>query len=64
MSALVDRAGSIFGRRFDLLLGAAVGLGVALAFGPSAFAGIQSVWSEVVLPAFYTLSTTGLAWCG
>ena len=54
----------ILRKRADIWLGAATGLVATLAFGKSAMAAVGTAWTEVVLPAFYSLSTTGLAWCG
>lgn len=51
-------------KRADILLGVATGLVAMLAYGKSALAAVDTAWATVVLPAFYSLSTTGLAWCG
>ena len=50
-------------KRADIWLGLAVGFVATFAYGKSALAAVDSAWTGVVLPAFYSLSTTGLAWC-
>jgi hypothetical protein len=37
---------------------------VALAFGAPIFSWLGTFWTNVVVPAFYTLAQTGLAYCG
>lgn len=50
--------------RLDVVLGLASGFAVALAFGAPIFSWLGTFWTNVVVPAFYTLAQTGLAYCG
>jgi hypothetical protein len=50
-------------RRRDLILGSVMGFALALAFGGPILSALSGFWSNVVVPAFYTLAQTGLAYC-
>jgi hypothetical protein len=49
--------------RYDAILGLVTGLAVALGFGGPILSALGVFWSNVVVPAFYTLAQTGLAYC-
>jgi hypothetical protein len=46
------------------MIGLASGFAVALVFGGPIVSGFGTFWTNVVVPAFYTLAQTGLAYCG
>jgi hypothetical protein len=52
----------LFGYR-DVILGVAMGFVVALGFGGPILSALSGFWSNVVLPAFYTLAQSGLGYC-
>lgn len=49
--------------RYDAILGVVTGLAVALGFGGPILSALGVFWTNVVVPAFYTLAQTGLAYC-
>jgi len=53
----------LFGRH-DVILGAVTGFAVALGFGAPILSALGVFWSNVVLPAFFTLGQSGLPFCG
>jgi len=64
MSRFADTIGQAIPGRPDVILGALSGLAVALAFGGPILNGFAGVWRDLILPAFYNLSLTGLPFCG
>jgi len=50
--------------RPDVILGALSGFALALAFGTPILSALAGFWSELVVPAFYTLAQAGLLFCG
>ena len=49
--------------RYDTILGVMTGLAIALGFGGPILSTLGVFWTNVVVPAFYTLAQTGLAYC-
>jgi hypothetical protein len=50
--------------RLDVAIGLVTGFAVALVFGGSTLSTLGVFWRDVIVPAFYTLAQTGLAYCG
>ncbi|HUS52561.1 MAG TPA: hypothetical protein VMY41_00950 [Thermohalobaculum sp.] len=61
LSRLPSRPANLWRR--DVILGAVTGFAVAIGFGAPILSTLGVFWSNVVVPAFYTLAQAGLAYC-
>lgn len=64
MTRFANTLAQAFPGRPDMILGALSGFAVAMVFGGPILDGFAGVWRDLILPAFYNLSLTGLPFCG